>query len=58
MSEKVIAFLAELQELCKKHKATINGCGCCSSPFGTVDGIKFDDLSADAEKVVANEVQE
>lgn len=28
-----IAFLREYETLCKKYKISIEGCGCCGSPF-------------------------
>lgn len=31
--EKIIDFLREYRELCKKHNIFIGGCGCCNSPF-------------------------
>jgi len=31
--ENVTAFLAELAELCDRHGLTIEGCGCCDSPY-------------------------
>lgn len=33
---KTRAFLKALQALCRKHDATIDACGCCSSAFVTV----------------------
>lgn len=30
-----IAFLKEYERLCNKYKMSIDGCGCCSSPFLT-----------------------
>ena len=35
-------FLKELQALCKKYNAKINGCGCCGSPW-----IEFEDETMD-----------
>ena len=31
--EALNEFLAELTELCNKHKLRIGGCGCCGSPW-------------------------
>lgn len=36
-------FLKELQELCKKYNAKINGCGCCGSPW-----VEFEDECMDS----------
>ena len=31
--ERKLLFLHEYQELCIKHQISIDGCGCCGSPF-------------------------
>lgn len=45
--EALKSFLQDLFEVCKKHDASITGCGCCQSPFGHVGAQDFDDLGAD-----------
>ena len=30
---EVLNYLREYEDLCKKYKLTIGGCGCCGSPF-------------------------
>ena len=47
--ERVMAFLADLDELTDKHGIAIGGCGCCGSPYlydiETDDEIGFEDLT-------------
>lgn len=55
--EKVIEFLKEYEELCKKHDMWISACGCCDSPYlvTRVDeefGIGFIDFSDQEKKVI------
>lgn len=38
MSEKIDAFLKELNALTRKHGVTIGGCGCLGSPYMSEDG--------------------
>lgn len=33
LSEDIVKFLKEYQELCQKHKMGLQGCGCCGSPY-------------------------
>lgn len=44
-------FLKELQELCKKYNAKINGCGCCGSPRVEFEDETMDDLYVSGEKL-------
>lgn len=37
----VLDYLKEYESLCKKYNLTIDGCGCCGSPF--IDNVKFDE---------------
>jgi hypothetical protein len=39
-----VDFLKELKALCDKYDASIDGCGCCGSPFVTVGATSFDNL--------------
>lgn len=32
------AFLDEYEELCRKHRAQLHACGCCSSPWPALNG--------------------
>ena len=41
-----MAFLTELFDLCQRYNADIGGCGCCGSPFLSVDSHLFDKLDA------------
>lgn len=41
---KAEEFLQKLRELCLEYEATIDGCGCCGSPFGTVGRVHYDKL--------------
>lgn len=31
--EKIISFLKEYEEICKKYDLSIGACGCCDSPY-------------------------
>jgi len=33
MEGNIISFLKEYEQLCKKYKMGIQGCGCCGSPY-------------------------
>lgn len=41
---KIRAFAADLAEVMEKHNAVLGGCNCCSSPYGQVDGVTFENL--------------
>ena len=43
--DMVDAFLSELSELTRRHKITIDGCGCCTSPF--LSSLEDDEDSAE-----------
>lgn len=50
-TERILNFLNEYKSLCKKYNVSIEGCGCCGSPFiktenGTTD---FENVSFDFE---------
>jgi hypothetical protein len=51
VNEKTKAFLRALEALCREHNATIDGCGCCDSPFVVVG-----DEDTGNVKVVVGEV--
>lgn len=35
--EKLVAFAKDIRDICKKYNASINGCGCCGSPWVDLD---------------------
>lgn len=37
-------FLMELSLLCSKHKVTIDGCGCCGSPYVKMDYLEKNEV--------------
>lgn len=41
-SPEMRAFLTELEALCRKHNASIDGCGCCGSPGVTIGNEELD----------------
>lgn len=46
MSDRSREFFTKLAALCAEYDAHIGGCGCCGSPYVTVDAEAFDDLEA------------
>lgn len=40
MKEKMFSFLQEYEEICKKYQISIEGCGCCGSPYLFTDFIE------------------
>ena len=36
----VLEYLKEYENLCKKYKLIIDGCGCCGSPFVEIEAKK------------------
>ena len=49
-NKELYNFIIEYEALCKKYKTSINGCGCCGSPFIFNKNFTLDNINFDNEK--------
>lgn len=53
--QKVSLFLKELEQICKKYKCNLGGCGCCGSPFiSDLYTISVDEINFENDKLTYN----